>query len=238
MQRPDGRKSDQLRPVELIPNVQNYAEGSLLIKLGNTHVICSASVEDGVPTWLRGSGKGWITAEYSMLPRATPTRTRRERNGVSGRTQEIQRVIGRSLRAAIDLERLGERTITLDCDVLQADGGTRTASITGAYVVLAQAINKLVRNGQLSASVLIAQIAAVSVGIVDGQPLLDLSYAEDSSAEVDCNVVQTGDGRFVEIQSTAEGRPFERVELEHLLDLANLGIRELLVHQRTILEDK
>ncbi len=238
MQRPDGRKPDQLRPVELLPNIQSYADGSLLIKLGNTHVICSASVEDSVPAFLKGSGKGWITAEYSMLPQATPTRTRRERNGVSGRTQEIQRLIGRSLRAAIDLERLGERTITLDCDVLQADGGTRTTSITGAYVALAQAVSKLVRDGQLDESVLIAQLAAVSVGIVDGQPLLDLSYAEDSMAEVDSNIVQTGDGRFVEIQSTAEGRPFERAELERLLDLANLGIQELLVYQRTILKGK
>ncbi len=236
MQRSDGRQPDQLRPVELLPNIQSYAEGSVLIKLGNTHVLCSASIEDGVPAWLKGGGKGWITAEYSMLPRATPTRTRRERNGASGRTQEIQRLIGRALRGAIDRERLGERTVMLDCDVMQADGGTRTAAITGAYVALAQAISKLVRSSQLAESPLITQIAAISVGIVDEQPLLDLNYAEDSTAQIDCNIVQTGDGRFIEVQSTAEGRPLERTELDQLLDLANRGIQELLVYQRTILD--
>lgn len=236
MQRSDGRAPDQLRPIEIVTGVQKYAEGSVLMKCGNTHVLCSASIEAGVPAWLKGRGKGWLTAEYSLLPRATHTRTRRERNGASGRTQEIQRLIGRSLRAAIDLQLLGERTVTLDCDVLQADGGTRTAAITGAYVALAYAIQTLVKDGTLTASPLVTQIAAVSVGIVDGEPLLDLTYAEDSTAAVDCNIVQTGSGAFVEVQGTAEGQPFDRQQLDQMLDLGTKGIRELLLHQQTRLQ--
>lgn len=236
MQRLDGRAPDQLRPVEIVTNVQKYAEGSVLIKFGNTHVLCSASIEAGVPPWLKGRGKGWLTAEYSLLPRATHTRTRRERNGASGRTQEIQRLIGRSLRAAIDLQLLGERTVALDCDVLQADGGTRTAAITGAYVALAHAFATLVKDGSLKASPLVTQIAAISVGIVDGEPLLDLTYAEDSTAAVDCNIVQTGSGAFVEVQGTAEGQPFDRQQMDQMLDLGSKGIRELLLHQQTRLQ--
>lgn len=233
MQRFDGRAPDQLRPIEIVTNVQKYAEGSVLIKCGNTHVLCSASIETGVPPWLKGRGKGWLTAEYSLLPRATHTRTRRERTGASGRTQEIQRLIGRSLRAAIDLQLLGERTITLDCDVLQADGGTRTAAITGAYVALAYALDTLIKDRTLATSPLVTQIAAISVGIVDGEPLLDLTYAEDSSAAVDCNIVQTGSGTFVEVQGTAEGRPFDRKQMDRMLDLGSKGIRELLILQQT-----
>ncbi len=232
MQRVDGRQADQLRPAEFVFNVQQYAEGSVLIKLGNTHVLCSASVENSVPPWLKGRGQGWLTAEYALLPRATHTRTRRERAGASGRTQEIQRLIGRSLRAAIDLILLGERTITVDCDVLQADGGTRTAAITGGYVALEQAINKLLADGALGSSPLITSIAAVSVGIVGGVPLLDLAYAEDSAADVDCNIVQAGTGAFVEVQSTAEHQAFTRAELNTLLDLAEGGIRQLMQLQR------
>jgi ribonuclease PH len=236
MPRPDGRQPDQLRPVELILNAQSYAEGSVLIKQGNTHVLCSASVEQTVPPWLKGRGQGWLTAEYALLPRATHTRTRRERTGAGGRTQEIQRLIGRSLRAGIDLKRLGERTITIDCDVLQADGGTRTAAITGAYVALAQAIQHLIREKLLTASPLTAQIAAVSVGIVQGQPILDLNYAEDSSAEVDCNIVQTDAGAYIEIQGTAERHPFDRAQLDRLLALGDQGIRSLMDLQRQYLQ--
>jgi ribonuclease PH len=236
MQRLDDRRPDQLRPVEIITRFQKYAEGSVLIKFGNTHVLCSASIEQGVPTWLKGRGQGWLTAEYSLLPRATHTRTRRERNGAGGRTQEIQRLIGRSLRAAIDLKLLGERTITLDCDVLQADGGTRTAAITGAYVALAYAVETLRKDGTLATSPLVTQIAAISVGIVNGQTLLDLTYAEDSSAAVDCNIVQTAGGAFVEVQGTAEGQPYDRQQLDHMLDLGSQGIRELLAIQKATLE--
>lgn len=232
MERIDGRRPDQLRPVELTLNAQGYAEGSVLIKQGNTHVLCNASVEPGVPSWLKGRGQGWVTAEYALLPRATHTRTRRERNGAGGRTQEIQRLIGRSLRAGINLQLLGERTITVDCDVLQADGGTRTAAITGAYVALVQAIQFLRKKGTLKTSPLTAQIAAVSVGIVKGQVLLDLSYAEDSSAEVDCNIVQTDSGAYIEIQGTAEGQPFDRAQLDQLLALGDQGIRSLLTLQQ------
>lgn len=236
MERIDGRRPDQLRPVELIMNAEGYAEGSVLIKQGNTHVLCNASVEPGVPSWLKGRGQGWVSAEYALLPRATHTRTRRERNGAGGRTQEIQRLIGRSLRAGINLQLLGERTITVDCDVLQADGGTRTAAITGAYVALAQAIQHLRKKGTLKTSPLTAQIAAVSVGIVKGQALLDLSYTEDSSAEVDCNIVQTDSGAYIEIQGTAEGQPFDRAQLDQLLALGDEGIRSLLSLQQQYLQ--
>lgn len=232
MQRVDGRQADELRPVEIVFNVQQYAEGSVLIKMGNTHVLCSASIENSVPPWLKGRGQGWVTAEYALLPRATHTRTRRERAGASGRTQEIQRLIGRSLRAAIDLALLGERTITVDCDVLQADGGTRTAAITGGYVALEQAVKKLITDGTLNSSPLTTTIAAVSVGIVQGVPLLDLAYTEDSGADVDCNIVQTGGGAFVEVQSTAERQAFTRAELNTLLDLAERGIQQLMQYQR------
>lgn len=236
MLRADGRRPDQLRPVEITFNLHSYAEGSVLIKMGNTQVLCNASVELGVPTWLKGRGQGWLTAEYALLPRATHTRTRRERTGAGGRTQEIQRLIGRSLRMAIDLTLLGERTITLDCDVLQADGGTRTAAITGAYVALAQAIQQLIQASELKTSPLIAQIAAVSVGIVQGQPILDLNYAEDSTAEVDCNLVQTSTGTFVEVQGTAEERPYDRTQLNQLLALGGQGINELLGLQTACLQ--
>lgn len=236
MERIDGRQPDQLRPVELTLNAQSYAEGSVLIKQGNTHVLCSATIEPGVPPWLKGRGQGWVTAEYALLPRATHSRTRRERNGAGGRTQEIQRLIGRSLRAGINLQLLGERTITVDCDVLQADGGTRTAAITGAYVALAQAVQHLRKKGTLKTAPLTAQIAAVSVGIVQGQPLLDLSYTEDSSAEVDCNIVQTDSGAYIEIQGTAERQPFDRAQLDQLLALGDLGIRSLISLQQHYLQ--
>ncbi len=237
MPRPDGRAADQLRPLEIVPNAQPFAEGSVLIKLGNTHVLCSASVEEGVPPWLRGQGQGWVTAEYALLPRSTLTRTRRERTGAGGRTQEIQRLIGRSLRAAIDLKRLGERTITLDCDVLQADGGTRTAAITGSYVALALAIEYLIQRRQIRTSPLVAQIAAISVGMVRSEAVLDLNYAEDSRADVDCNIVQTADGRLIEVQSTAEGEPITRAQLDQLLDLASKGIAELAEQQQKLLKN-
>lgn len=228
--RPDGRSADQLRPVTITRNWQLHAEGSVLIEFGDTKVLCAASVTPGVPRWRRGSGLGWITAEYAMLPRATNTRNDREsvRGKIGGRTHEISRLIGRSLRAAIDLSALGENSIAIDCDVLQADGGTRTASITGAYVALADAVEWLRDEGKLAqAKPLINSVAAVSVGIIDGQPRLDLAYAEDVRAETDMNVVCTGSGDFVEVQGTAEGAPFSRHELDALLELATSGCAEL-----------
>lgn len=235
MIRQDGRRPDQLRPVEIIPNAAPYAEGSALIICGDTRVLCAASVEESIPAWLRGQGRGWVTAEYALLPRSTLTRTRRERSGASGRTQEIQRLIGRSLRAAVALEELGERLITVDCDVLQADGGTRTAAITGGYVALALACRRLVAGGLLARSPLIRAIAAVSVGSVGGDLLLDLDYSEDSRADIDCNVVMTDGGEFVEVQGTAEGAPIPRQRLNALVDLAAEGIGELLAIQRRVL---
>jgi ribonuclease PH len=237
--RTDGRAADELRAVRLTPGYLPYAEGSALIEMGQTRVVCSASVEDRVPPFLRNRGQGWITAEYAMLPRATLQRTPREtgRGGPSGRTHEIQRLIGRSLRAVADMALLGERTITLDCDVLQADGGTRTAAITGAYVAFALAARRLLRAGKIARTPVTNQVAAVSVGIVNGTPLLDLKYDEDSRAEVDMNVVCTGDGRFVEVQGTAEGTPFERAEMDQLLALAALGIERLIRIQRDVLEE-
>ena len=231
--RPSGRAPDELRPVRLTRRFTRHAEGSVLVEFGETRVVCNASVEDGVPPFLRGSGQGWITAEYGMLPRATHSRTAREaaRGKQSGRTQEIQRLIGRVLRAVTDLRALGDRTITLDCDVLQADGGTRTAAITGGYVALADAIESLVRRRVIASSPIHAQVAAVSVGICSGVPVLDLDYAEDSSAETDMNVVMNNGGAFVEIQGTAEGHAFRRHELDELLNLAASGIAELLAHQ-------
>jgi ribonuclease PH len=237
MNRTDGRLPSQLRPIKISPSFTMHAEGSVLIEAGRTRVICTASVEDRVPPFLRNTGKGWVTAEYGMLPRATSTRTQREASAgkVGGRTQEIQRLIGRSLRAVTDLSRLGERTITIDCDVLLADAGTRCASICAGYVALAQAVQTLEETGVSKAGVLTDTVAAVSVGIVGGSPLLDLSYEEDAGAEVDCNVVMTGSGALVEVQGTAEGLPFSRAELDTLLDLAEAGIKRLTQAQRDAL---
>ena len=233
MSRPSGRAPDQLRPVRLTRRFAKHAEGSVLIEFGDTHVLCTASVEETVPPFLRGKGQGWVTAEYGMLPRSTHTRTAREaaKGKQSGRTQEIQRLIGRSLRAVIDLKALGERTITLDCDVLQADGGTRTASITGGFVALAEACEKLVQRRAIPASPIHGQVAAVSVGICNGIPVLDLDYAEDSGAETDMNVVMNNGGAFIEIQGTAEGHAFRRHELDALLNLAATGLGELFALQ-------
>ncbi len=236
--RPDGRAADQLRAVTITRDWQLHAEGSVLVEFGDTKVLCAASVTPGVPRWRRGSGLGWITAEYAMLPRATNTRNDREsvRGKIGGRTHEISRLIGRSLRAAIDLSALGENSIAIDCDVLQADGGTRTASITGAYVALADAVDWLREQGKLAqAKPLINSVAAVSVGIIDGQPRLDLAYAEDVRAETDMNVVCTGSGDFVEVQGTAEGAPFSRTELDALLELATTGCAELTELQKAAL---
>lgn len=235
MARIDGRANDQLRPVKLIPNFLDYAEGSVLITMGNTRVLCAATVEERVPPWLVGQGEGWVTAEYAMLPRATLTRTPRETSGLSGRTQEIRRLIGRSLRAAVDLRLLGERTIVVDCDVIQADGGTRTAAITGGYVALALALRKLIRERHAHHNVLVTPVAAVSVGMVGGEPMLDLCYQEDSQADVDVNVVMTGRGELVEVQGTAEGKPFSLETLYELLELAKTGITQLLAAQQEVL---
>jgi ribonuclease PH len=235
MPRNDGRNPDQLRPLRITLDPFGFAEGAALIELDGTRVLCAASVEEGVPPWLRGQGQGWISGEYALLPRSTTTRTRRERNGAGGRTQEIQRLIGRSLRAAVDMRRLGDRTVTVDCDVLQADGGTRTAAITGGYVALALALHRLVQRGKLSESPLTQAIAAVSAGYVGGVALLDLDYSEDSAADLDCNVVQTGAGGVVEVQCTAEHRAISRAELDALLDLVDTGIQTLLQAQREVL---
>ena len=239
MTRPDGRSPGQLRPVTIERDWQKYAEGSALISFGDTKVLCSASVVQGVPRWRKGSGLGWVTAEYSMLPRATLTRNDREsvRGKIGGRTHEISRLIGRSLRAAIDLSALGENSISVDCDVLQADGGTRTAAITGAYVALADAVTWLRGKGALARpEPLVNSIAAVSVGIIDGEPRCDLMYEEDVRAETDMNVVCTGTGDFVEVQGTAEGVPFRRTELDELLDLAVAGCAELTKAQQEALD--
>ncbi|MEN9936681.1 MAG: hypothetical protein RLZZ387_3260 [Chloroflexota bacterium] len=237
MTRSDGRAPDALRPVRIAVDTFGYAEGSALIEVGETKVLCTASIELSLPPWLRGQGRGWVTAEYALLPRSTQERTRRERSGAGGRTQEIQRLIGRALRAAVDLPALGERVITVDCDVLQADGGTRTASITGGYVALALAIHRLVARGDLERSPLLSPVAAVSAGYVGGVALLDLDYSEDSTADLDCNVVQTGEGAIVEVQCTAEARAVSRAEFDALLDLAGAGVRELIAAQRAALED-
>ena len=231
--RPSQRQSDELRPLSLTRGYTAHAEGSVLIQVGQTRVLCTASVESSVPPFLRGKGQGWVTAEYGMLPRATHTRSAREaaKGKQTGRTQEIQRLIGRSLRAVTNLTALGERQITLDCDVLQADGGTRCAAITGAWVALHDACAKLVADGTLPANPIREHVAAISVGIVDGQPVLDLDYAEDSNCDTDMNVIMTGSGGIVEIQGTAEGAPFSRQELSQLVDLADAGIRELVAAQ-------
>ncbi len=234
--RSDNRPANQLRETKLTPHYLEQAEGSVFIEAGRTRVICTASVEDRVPPFLRNTGKGWVTAEYGMLPRATSTRTQREASAgkVGGRTQEIQRLIGRSLRSVTNLPALGERTIWIDCDVIQADGGTRTASITGAFVALALALEGLRKREVLKTIPLSDYVAAISVGIVDGEALLDLAYEDDSRADVDMNIVKTGDGRFIEVQGTAEGTPFGRDALTLLLDLADVGIRQLIDKQRAI----
>jgi len=234
LERTDGRAFDELRPVKITPGYLPYAEGSVLIEMGLTRVVCSASVDERVPQFLRNTGQGWITAEYSMLPRATQQRTPREvrRGAPSGRTHEIQRLIGRSLRVAADMRHLGERTITLDCDVIQADGGTRTAAITGAYVAFALAVNALLKTRKIQRNIITNEVAAISVGIVGNTPLLDLKYDEDSRAEVDMNVVCTGDGRFIELQGTAEREPFTREQMDSLMALAGNGIRSLIALQR------
>jgi ribonuclease PH len=231
--RPSGRAPDQLREVRITRHFTRHAEGSVLVEFGDTRVLCTASVEETVPQFLRNSGKGWVTAEYGMLPRATHTRSRREasQGKQGGRTLEIQRLIGRALRAVVDLKALGERTITIDCDVLQADGGTRTASITGGYVALVDAVNTLLRKGALKESPIHGQVAAVSVGIWSGVPVLDLDYVEDSDAETDMNVVMNNGGGFIEVQGTAEGHAFRRNELDDLLNLAANGIGQLLAKQ-------
>jgi ribonuclease PH len=237
MTRIDGRAPSDLRPTRISPGFLVHAEGSVLIEVGRTRVVCSASVEDRVPPFLRNTGKGWVTAEYGMLPRATSTRTQREATAgkVGGRTQEIQRLIGRSLRSVTRLNELGERTIWIDCDVIQADGGTRTASITGGFVALVLAVRKLREQGALRSVPVSDYVAATSVGVVSGTPMLDLAYDEDSRADVDMNIVKTGDGRFIELQGTAEGPPFERAALDALMELGDRGIRELVALQREIL---
>ena len=238
-QRPSGRAPDQMRKVNITRHYTMHAEGSVLVEFGNTKVLCTASVERGVPRFLRGSGSGWVTAEYGMLPRATGTRNNREaaRGQQGGRTIEIQRLIGRSLRAAMDLNKLGENTITIDCDVLQADGGTRTASITGAFVALADAVSFLAKdkNGAIKGNPLKHHIAAISVGVYEGEPVLDLDYAEDSKAETDMNVIMTEQGGFVEVQGTAEGAPYTKAELDAMLSLAEKGISELVEMQKAAL---
>ena len=236
--RSDNRTPEQMRPVNLVPDFIHTAEGSVLIELGNTRVICTASVEESVPSWMRNRGKGWITGEYGMIPRSTLTRTPREltRGRIGGRTHEIQRLIGRSLRAVVDLTQLGERTIWIDCDVIQADGGTRTASITGAFVAMALAMQRLVDAGTLSATPIREYVAATSIGIVDGTIMPDLSYEEDSRAEVDANFVITGTKKLVEIQCTAEQRPFSEDQLSQMIDMARRGIADLVTKQQAILK--
>jgi ribonuclease PH len=238
--RVDGRKNNEVRSVKIQRNFVESAEGSVMISMGNTRVICTASIEDRVPPFLKDQKKGWITAEYSMLPRATQTRTMRESTigRVSGRTHEIQRLIGRALRSVVDLSGLGERTIWIDCDVLQADGGTRTASITGAFICLSDALKYALRNGLIEKTPLKDYLAAISVGVVRGEPMIDLCYSEDSAAEVDMNVVMTGSGKFVEIQGTAEGLPFSKATLDSLVKLAEGGITDLINTQKRLMEEE
>ena len=239
MTRSDGRRPDELRPVTIEPGFLKYAEGSALVSVGNTRVLCAATLEDRVPQWMKGRGVGWVTAEYAMLPRATHERTQREaaKGRVGGRTHEIQRIIGRALRAVTDMAKLGEKTLWLDCDVLQADGGTRTAAVTGAYVALALALRKMFDPADRARWPLIGMVAATSVGIVHGQPMLDLAYDEDSQAHVDMNVFMTDSGRFVELQGTAEAAPFDRRDLDTLLALAETGIRRLFEFQSAALSN-
>lgn len=240
MLREDGRKIDEKRDVKITRNYTIYAEGSILIEVGNTKVICTATVADKVPPFLKNQGKGWITAEYSMLPRATGERNQREsaKGKLTGRTMEIQRLIGRALRSCIDLEKLGERTITIDCDVIQADGGTRTASITGGYIALEMAMRRMVEKGILDENPIISNIAAISVGVLNGTPILDLKYTEDSAAEVDMNVIMNEKGEFIEIQGTGEEATFTRKELNELLDLAEKGIYELIEIQKNEIREE
>ncbi len=235
--RPSGRNADEMRQVSFSRNYTQHAEGSVLVEFGDTRVICTASVDENIPRWMKGSGTGWVTAEYGMLPRSTSSRMGREsaRGKQGGRTMEIQRLIGRSLRAAVDLAKLGERTITLDCDVIQADGGTRTASISGAFVALSDAINHLIETGSLKESPIIHNVASVSVGVYQGQPVLDLDYAEDSNAETDMNVVMTENGGFIEVQGTAEGAPYSRQQMDDMLLLAEKGINEIIKIQQDTL---
>ena len=236
--RPSNRAPDEMRPVKLNRNYTMHAEGSVLVEFGNTKVLCNASIEERVPGFLRGKGQGWVTAEYGMLPRSTTERMGREaaRGKQGGRTMEIQRLIGRSLRAVVDMKKLGERTVTIDCDVIQADGGTRTASITGGYVALAEAVQALLADGRLKENPLTGSVASVSVGIYQGTPVLDLDYPEDSNAETDMNVVMTDSGQFIEVQGTAEGHPFSEEEMAHMLALAKKGISELSNAQKHALE--
>jgi len=232
----DGRKADELRKLKITRNYIKSTEGSVLIQMGDTWVICTATVENSVPPFLRGKGTGWVTAEYAMLPRSSAQRIQRERAKIGGRTHEIQRLIGRALRSVVDMKALGERSVLIDCDVVQADGGTRTASITGAYIALVDALRHVKKKGMIANVPVIDHLAAVSVGIVDGKPMLDLCYTEDSSAEVDMNLVMTGKGGIVEIQGTAEGEPFSKAELEKLLALGEKGVKALIKKQRELLE--
>jgi len=235
--RPNGRQFNQCRPISFILNYIPYPEGSVLVTWGETRVLCNLTIQEDVPPWLEGRGKGWLTAEYAMLPRSTLTRTPRETKGLKGRTQEIRRLIGRSLRMAVDLEKIGERTLLLDCDVIQADGGTRVASITGGYIALALALKPLILAGVLPPEALHPAVAAVSVGIVEGQPVVDLNYAEDSQAEVDLNVVMTADDQFIEVQGTAESKPFSPLTLDKMLNLAHDAIQEITALQNHVISD-
>lgn len=234
--RPDGRQADELRPISFTPDFIAYPEGSVLIHWGNTRVLCNLTIQPGVPGWLAGQGQGWVTAEYALLPRSTQTRIQRETHGLKGRTQEIQRLIGRALRMAVDLEKIGERTLLLDCDVLQADGGTRVAAVTGGYLALAIALKPLIESGEAPPDTLKPPIAAISVGIFQGQPILDLNYTEDSQADVDLNVVMTQGGEFVEVQGTAEKQAISRDALNQLLNLADSGIRQIIASQSAFLD--
>ncbi len=233
--RPDGRRHDQLRPITFDPHFIEYPEGSVLINWGQTRVLCNLTIEEGVPNWMAGRGRGWLTAEYALLPRSTLTRTSRETHGLKGRTQEIRRLIGRALRMAVDLDRLGERTLLLDCDVIQADGGTRVAAITGGYVALALGLESLIKSGQVDPDVLKGPIAAVSIGIIEDHALLDLNYTEDSQADVDLNIVMDSEGRFIEIQGTAENQPFAHEDLNKMVNLANDAIQDIVKLQKQIL---
>ena len=235
MKRHDGRKPNELRKVTVSKNYLKHAEGSCLIAFGDTKVVCSASVEEGVPPFLKGKGQGWVTAEYGMLPRSCTQRINREKGGGSGRTQEIQRLVGRSLRAIVDMKKLGERTVKIDCDVIQGDGGTRTASISGGYIALVMALKKIKKAGLISALPVTEQVAAISVGMKDGQPLLDLNYVEDSGADVDMNIVMVGSGKFVEVQGTAEQQAFSKKDMDAMFLLAQKGIKELFLMQNKIL---
>jgi ribonuclease PH len=234
--RPDGRAPDELRPTRFVLDYVVYPEGSVLVEMGGTRILCNVTLSEQLPVWRQGSGEGWLTAEYALLPRSTHVRTPRENRGLRGRTQEIRRLVGRALRSAVDLRSLGNRQLIVDCDVLQADGGTRTASITGGYVAVALALRRMMEQGVLPKEVLLQPVAAVSVGMVNGQPRLDLCYAEDSQADVDLNVVANAEQQFIEIQGTAEGRPFARSSLEELLDLASVGINELVALQQAVLD--